>query len=272
MGGSHDILIMTGNKLRHQYFALQLLKNFPNASLLVERQPDESWGAHAKNPSTLIRRHFNAFHEQEILSFKKFVVSGETFIRSKTLFEVEDGRINDQDIIDKIKEIEPKILIVLSTSLLKDFFINTFPKKIINIHAGLSPYYRGSGTNVFPFYNGELEYVGMTIHYMDVGIDSGDIILQGRPFFERGDNTHTIGCKNIILGAKLMIETVRFYLQHGPPQGVRQDLKQGRVYYKKDFTDEVVLRIQQNLLEGLVDSYIKVQPKYVNIVSELKHE
>jgi folate-dependent phosphoribosylglycinamide formyltransferase PurN len=44
----------------------------------------------------------------------------------------------------------------------------------------------------------------MTIHYIDIGIDSGDIILQGRPRFEEGDDTHTIGCKNLILGAELM--------------------------------------------------------------------
>ena len=44
----------------------------------------------------------------------------------------------------------------------KGKILKEFRSKIINAHLGLSPYYRGSGTNIFPFVNKEIEYVGVT--------------------------------------------------------------------------------------------------------------
>jgi methionyl-tRNA formyltransferase len=57
----------------------------------------------------------------------------------------------------------------------------------------LSPYYRGSGTNFFPFVNNEPEYVGATFMYIDEGIDTGEIIHQIRPTIFLGDTIHHVG-------------------------------------------------------------------------------
>ena len=270
--GNLDVLVMTGDKLRHKYYALQILKAFKSSGLLTEKQPAEPWGSHVRYPSEIIQKHFEAFNEQEKVFFGKEIEANQDFLSEKKIIEIYEGDINSDAVITQIKEIDPKVLIVLSTSLLSDTFIANFPHRIINYHAGLSPYYRGSGTNVFPFYNKELEYVGITIHYIDPGIDSGNIIVQGRPVFEETDNTHTIGCKNLIMGTKLMIETIDFYLNIGPPAGHAQDLSAGRVYYKKDFTDEIVTAIQNNIASGIVTEYVKIQPKPIKIVGRITHE
>ena len=56
--------------------------------------------------------------------------------------------------------------------------INLYKNKIINVHAGLIPYYRGTGCNVWTFYNKKLEYTGMTVHFVNERIDDGKIICQ----------------------------------------------------------------------------------------------
>ena len=81
-------------------------------------------------------------------------------------------------------------------------------KHVINMHTGLSPYYRGGWTNLFPIINKEYGFFGVTIHKMSTGIDSGDIIFTHRPKIEIRDNYSSINCKAIVEGVKLMIRTV----------------------------------------------------------------
>ena len=105
------------------------------------------------------------------------------------------------------------MIIVNATSILKENFLHNFKNKIINIHAGLLPYYKGTGCNVWTFYNQELEYTGVSIHFVNKKIDDGNIITQKQSLFIKDDNTHSIGCKNAILGAKLAIKSIKFLIK-----------------------------------------------------------
>ena len=71
----------------------------------------------------------------------------------------------------------------------------------MNIHLGLSPYYRGAGTNFWPLVNGEPEYCGATIHILDGGVDTGPVIAHVRPEIAAGDGPHDIGNKTIVAAA-----------------------------------------------------------------------
>ena len=263
---SPTVLVMTGDKLRHRYFAAHILQRVENSMLLVEKQAPEPWGSHAKAPSPLVQRHFQSFQAAEQRYFAAEVAASEELCSERTFLEIEDGEINSSRVVNDIERLNPRLLVVLSTSLLKADLIRRFPRRIINLHAGLSPHYRGTGTNVFPFYNDELEYVGMTIHYIDEGIDSGDIITQCRPIFEAGDTTHSIGCKNVIVATQRMIAVIDAFLRNAPPPGRRQDLGVGRVYYKKDFTDDVIVKIEENIASGMVERYLRRQPAPVDMV------
>jgi len=260
---------MTGDKLRHRYFANRILSRLPDGLMLVERQPEAPWGSHDAAPTPLIRRHFDDFHAQEIASFSATVDAAGHFLTDRTFIEIAAGAINDEDVIRRVVGLDPEMIVVLSTSLIRDSFIRAFSGRMINFHAGLSPYYRGTGTNVFPFYNRELEYVGVTIHHVDPGIDSGNILLHGRPQWEAEDNTHTIGCKNVAVAADLVLRIVEHARRAGPPPGHPQDLGHGRVYYKKDFTDAVVRRIYENIAAGMVRDYAAAGPRPVALIESL---
>ena len=69
------------------------------------------------------------------------------------------------------------LYVVFGSSYIKgdlvDFLIN---KKAINIHAGVSPYYRGSACNFWALYDDNPHLVGSTIHLLSKGLDSGPIL------------------------------------------------------------------------------------------------
>ena len=57
---------------------------------------------------------------------------------------------------------------------------------MVNLHGGLSPEYRGADCTFWALYNGEPENVGCTLHYINEGIDTGDLIAHISPPCSRG--------------------------------------------------------------------------------------
>ncbi len=253
------ILIMTGSKLRHLYFASELALRFPDTQILIENFETDTGKNYTKEEVTpLMRRHFEAFEETEKVYFEGRILERKAFIERTTIASLPPGTINSPENVQKIASLSADLVVVYSTSILKMPLISLFPSRILNLHAGLSPYYRGAGTNLFPFVNDELQYVGMTVHYLDAGIDSGNILLQGRPQFEPEDNVHTTGCKCVVLGTELMASALLQFEKSGTlPPGKPQDLTLGKLYLKKHFSDSVLETLHQNLSNGMVARYLK---------------
>jgi hypothetical protein len=60
-------------------------------------------------------------------------------------------------------------------------------RRALNIHMGVSPYYRGSSTNFWAMYDRRPEYVGATIHLLSRGLDSGPMLFHALPRAEEVD-------------------------------------------------------------------------------------
>jgi len=71
--------------------------------------------------------------------------------------------------------------------ILKKDFISRFQRKIINLHISYLPYNRGCDPNIWSFVEDTPK--GVTIHLMDEGIDTGDILLQKIVQFSESENT-----------------------------------------------------------------------------------
>ena len=103
------------------------------------------------------------------------------------------GSINSDEVYNQIKLLDIDYVVCYGSSILKDFWFDLFPNKIINMHLGLSPYYRGSGTNFWAMADNNFACIGTTFMYMDKGIDTGKIIIQKRATVQKNDTPHCIG-------------------------------------------------------------------------------
>ena len=76
----------------------------------------------------------------------------------------------------KKRKVNPEFILLFGTEILSEEWLKRFRNKIINIHLGLSPYYRGSATLFWPFYNNDIGHLGTTIHETVSKVDAGRII------------------------------------------------------------------------------------------------
>ena len=92
--------------------------------------------------------------------------------------------------MNKIKKYDCDLLVSMSfNQIFKTSILSKY--KIINCHAGKLPFYRGRNILNWVLINDEKEY-GITVHYVDEGIDTGDIILQKTYPITDNDNYKTL--------------------------------------------------------------------------------
>lgn len=168
------------------------------------------------------------------------------------------GAINQPEIVAEIVSSPTDLICAYGCSLIKSDLVAKFAGRFLNLHLGLSPYYRGSGTNYFPLVNGEPEYVGATFMFLDQGIDTGKIIHQIRARVYPCDTVHSIG--NRLIGDAVLVYAQlveRFAeLQELPQQVPSQSEK---FYQRKHFTPDSLSQMQRNFAHGMIERYLDQQ-------------
>jgi methionyl-tRNA formyltransferase len=205
--------------------------------------------AETAEDEAVIRRHFDARDASEHAYFLEHDAVEAPARR------LPPGGCNDPSAIEEMRRLQPDVVLVFGTSMLKQPLIDTFPGRILNVHLGLSPYYRGAGTNFWPLVNGEPEYCGATIHFLDIGVDTGPIVAHVRPGICSGDGPHDIGNKTIVAAAEALASSADAHVRL-PLVGMPQT-PGGRLYKRADFTAAAVRRLYANFEAGMIDAYLR---------------
>jgi methionyl-tRNA formyltransferase len=112
----------------------------------------------------------------------------------------------NKEVLQKIRSWEPDITVAAFWAyILKPEFLSIAPKGTINCHPGYLPYARGKNPNVWPIV--EQTPGGVTIHYVDNGIDTGDIIARRAIPIEPTDTAGTYYDKTLVEMVDLFKET-----------------------------------------------------------------
>ena len=174
---------------------------------------------------------------------------------------IEVANINDPAAVALVRELRPDVVCINGTNLLREPMLNLSPvlrHGFVNLHTGLSPYSRGGNCDLFMLLEGKPEYVGVTIHYIDRGIDSGDIILTARPDLTAQDNYEIIEAKSFRLGNDLMVRAVQ-QLALGRAQRVPQ-WEEGKLFLRRTgylYQPNHRLLVNRKLAGGMVAEYLR---------------
>lgn len=252
------VVVLTGNEVRHQFFRkfLGLSANFQVISSYCE-DAEPSRIIMGEKISKLRKNHLEARSQTELDFFGVFTEKAEDKSNPKVLPR---GEINSKTIVDEIIHLDPDYLIGYGCSLVKEPLINAFPGRFINLHLGLSPYYRGSGTNFWPVVNQEPGFIGASFMYIDQGIDTGKIIHQIRANIHPWDTLHTLGNRLIRDAAYACESLIDSFEQLVPiPDDFFPEYDE-KYYRNRDFTEDAVVNAYQNLEKGLLANYLKTKP------------
>ena len=117
-------------------------------------------------------------------------------------------RVNDFESISQLKEYSADLFVSMSfNQILKNEILCAAPLGFINCHAGALPFYRGRNVLNWVLINDENEF-GITVHYIDKGIDTGDIILQRLEPITDQDDYSTLLERAIEVCADLLYEAL----------------------------------------------------------------
>ena len=252
-------VIFTSSSLRHKAFA-SIINNNPNIDLLKvfheEGSPlNELIEKREQNDIEIAHLEARSLAEKD---FFELYINTQNKIKSISE-SVPRFWFSSEACLETLKKLNPTQILVYGTSIIKGKIISHFKKKILNLHLGLSPYYRGSGTNYFPFVNNEPEYAGSTFMYLDEGIDTGEIIHQIRPIININDSFHQFSNRFLVYSfqtySKIAERNFKFGL-HKPFSTNNVKNNRRLIYKKSDFSKQSVLQLYENLKNGMIDEYL----------------
>ena len=133
---------------------------------------------------------------------KEFAISKELKI-----YQPEKVRKNEE-FIEEIKALEPDVICVVAYGKILPKEILEIPRLgCINVHGSLLPKYRGAAPIQWAVINGE-KVTGVTTMYMDVGMDTGDMILKEETEIAPDETTGELWDRLAKIGAELLVKTL----------------------------------------------------------------
>ena len=116
---------------------------------------------------------------------------------------------NNTEFIEEIKKLKPDVICVVAYGKILPKEILDIPEKgCINVHGSLLPEYRGAAPIQWAVINGDKE-TGVTTMYMDVGMDTGDIILKEEVTIGDDETTGKLWDRLSKIGGKLLVKTLK---------------------------------------------------------------
>jgi folate-dependent phosphoribosylglycinamide formyltransferase PurN len=251
------IIILTGSELRHRFFRKAVASHtdidvvrtycFGMQSTLVDVV-----GKMEPEVSQLATEHLETRARSERDFFEPF---DRLVADQSNPTERDRRRINHQEIFEEASALDPDILVAFGCPIIKEPLLSAYDGRFVNVHLGLSPYYRGGGTNFWALVNGEPEFVGATFMHIDAGVDTGETIHQVRARFDSGDTPHQIG-NRLIADMTIICAAIISRFDRIPRVAQIPEPPGSKVYRRRDMTEEAIGTLYRNFSEGLVDAYL----------------
>ena len=176
------------------------------------------------------------------------------------------------EFIEQIKELKPEVICVVAYGKILQKEILEIPEKgCINVHGSLLPHYRGAAPIQWSVINGDKK-TGITTMYMDIGMDTGDMILKEELEIGEDETTGEVWEKLSKIGGRLLVKTLQ-EIENGiaPREKQGEDFSIAPMLTKEDakIDWENMTAVQiKNLVRGLnpiMGAFTHLQNKKIKI-------
>lgn len=165
---------------------------------------------------------------------------------------LDPGTVKDKSLVEDLKKLEPDIFIVCGYQFfLPGEIINLPPMGTINFHASLLPRHSGMHPGFWTIYYGD-KHSGMVVHFMDKGIDTGDIAYRSKVPVLPGDTIEVL-YERIYETCPGLVEKLLLDMENDSIPGIPQDYSEYLYNYEiveKDY--ELDFRQPAEILSGRI--------------------
>jgi len=249
-----------GNQKRHLYYINKIVENFNVVGGIMQERKGLPMPPSDIKTQDLINwtRHFGM---REIAEDAYFGEQEEPDIK---IFKVDKDTLNESESAEFIKKLNPEIVLIFGSGMIREPLLSVLPKDTINLHLGLSPRYRGAATLFWPFYFLEPNWVGTTFHYIVQTPDGGDIIHQVRPVLDRNDRIHDVECKAVLESTTEAVTLLKMYPNW---KKFEQKPESGKNFLESDFQPQHLRLIYSEFDNDIVRAYLdgEIKPKEPNL-------
>jgi folate-dependent phosphoribosylglycinamide formyltransferase PurN len=249
------ILVLCGRSPRHLYVANTLCE--AAEVLAIVQETGAEWNASkvlkTLRPDNFFRKVWRWLRDRRRYTGNRearfFFTDGQAVLDHPELVK-EVPHINSPEVVRLADELEPDLIAVFGTSLIRGDLLQRGRLGIVNLHGGLSPEYRGADCTFWALYNAEPEKIGCTLHYIDAGIDTGRLIAHVSPGLNPDDDELALFWRSVKESAQVYAELMQ-RLAQGESLGVAQHGK-GRLYQVKQRGLRQELAVERMLRDGLL--------------------
>lgn len=254
------VLVIVGTQLRHQYFLSTMENGFEIAGVIeYERSLVQSpkLPKHVFLPEDVDfeKDHLLRLYESEQKYFEL-----ETVSIDKTKYPLikvtDENELNSENTIEWVRAVGADVMIDYGSGIIRNDLISVMPEWKINMHGGLSPYYKGSATLFWPFYFQQPELAGATFHLMSSRIDGGNILQHVRPTMQGDDSPTDIMSRCIVQASSAGVHLLDKLRKYGNLKSQPQKYS-GKLFLERDYKPSC-LRVMYRLFEdGMISQYLK---------------
>jgi folate-dependent phosphoribosylglycinamide formyltransferase PurN len=120
---------------------------------------------------------------------------------------------NSDECIRHLQSASPELVVVNGTRILSRRVLGSISGRFLNMHAGITPAFRGCHGAYWAIATGRPQLAGTTVHWVDPGIDTGSVLKQALIHYGPKDNFATYPYLNLAAGLPLIVQTVREFFE-----------------------------------------------------------
>jgi folate-dependent phosphoribosylglycinamide formyltransferase PurN len=165
-------------------------------------------------------------------------------VPAETLMRVTS--VNSAETIQVLQEIQPAVIVVSGTRIIATKVLNCVAATFINMHAGITPMYRGVHGGYWALVQGDVDACGVTVHEVDAGVDTGRILGQAHITPDGADNFVTYSLLQLAAGLPLLKKAVRDACE-GQLQSIAPSGAESRLWTHPTLAEYVYHRVKSGV-------------------------